>query len=573
MKKQVIKNATNPKKEKQEVQVKNQKAKKDEKPKTQEEIVYPPWTKPENLTEEDHKALKTFYEMYSKKEFDVALDFVSNLDTIVREEIPSEIWIEIGGEPTQNEEEVLKSNDEMEEVKPEQNEEFATADKLVYPPWTTPERLTEQDHKALKEFFELFNSGDHIAAFSFASNFDLEVRGAIPLEILLEEQFIPTNLDNVETTLTQTVEEELQSKENEEVKPEPKEIRKGSINLQNLFVLKNNRLLTLTEEYFIEESLYANEVKFQTKSDLEEFIIQNHRTLFGENTVIIDNTKSTNEYFPNMLLLDFNDMEKPRMYVVEINISDSSLGLLYARITHFFAYFKNRSYQNEFLGELCNVIDTNDEVKNELEKWLNEEQGISQFLSDMLRNKPAILLIKDYENVVLDLMQAVYLDTWDKMVRQILIKRYYGNEDLILSVTPLFADIWKNEKSKRDEPIKFTENDHLCELPDRIRKIYNDIKTALLETDSNLEFNAKKHYISIRKNKNLAFLHLRRKNTDIVVMNPEADTRERIKHHRIKTLPPSVQRFWNGECCTIVVENSDNLDEVIELLKMIVGKA
>lgn len=452
-------------------------------------------------------------------------------------------------------------------------EESKTTEEIVYPSWTTPEHLEEKDHLALKKFYELFSAGDLSAAFRFASNFDLEVRGAIPLEILLEEQFIPTNLENAETTLTPSVKEEFQPNEKDEVKPVSKKIRTSSPNLLNLFVLKSNGLHNLTEDYFIEESLYANEAKFQSKSELEELIIQNHRVLFGENTVVIDNTQSANEYFPNLFLFDFSDRENPRLYVVEANISGSSLGLLYARVTHFLAYLKNRSYQNEFLAELSNVINSIDEVKIELKKWLNEEQGIPELLSDALKNKPAILLVKDYENVVLDLMQVVYLDTWDKMVRQILIKRYYGNEDLILSVTPLFADIWKSEKSKKIEPVKFTENDHLCELPDRVRKIYNDIKTALLEIDSSLEFNAKKHYISIRKNKNLAFLHLRRKTTDIVVMNPEVDTRGRIQHHKIKTLPPSVQRFWNGECCTIVVENSDNLDEVIELLKMIVGKA
>ena len=86
---------------------------------------------------------------------------------------------------------------------------------------------------------------------------------------------------------------------------------------------------------------------------------------------------------------------------------------------------------------------------------------------------------------------------------------------MIYSTNPLFTDIWKTGKSKNEETVKITENDHLCELPDRIRKIYNEIKTALLEVDSSLEFNPKKHYISIRKNKNLAFLHLRRKQADI----------------------------------------------------------
>jgi len=55
-------------------------------------------------------------------------------------------------------------------------------------------------------------------------------------------------------------------------------------------------------------------------------------------------------------------------------------------------------------------------------------------------------------------------------------------------------------------------------------------------------------------------------------MNPEDDTRENIKHHVIKSLPVSVQKFWNGASCTIIIENSVNLDEVIDLLKKMIGK-
>ncbi len=572
MKKQIAKKATSHKKETPVAQKKNQKTNPKEESQATEELVYPSWTTPEHLSEKDHKALKKLYELYREKEFDVALDFASNLDTIVREEIPSEIWKEIGGNLTQNGEDELKNKNEIEEVKPGQEEGYPTKEQLDYPSWTTPENLTEEDHNALKKFYELFTSGSITSAFSFASNFDIEVRGAIPLEILLEEQLIPTQENKVETNLTPTGEAELQTNEQEEVKSEQKKVQRNLTHFLCPYVLKDGELEVLTSDNFIGKD-DINEAKFHTKSDLEEFVIQNHRTLFGENTLIIDNTKSTNEYFPNVFLVDFNSGENPKMYLIEISTSDNSLGLLYARITNFLALLKNKSYQNEFLVTLCNIISANDEVKNEMKQWLNEGQKGSEFLSDMLKNKPAILLVKDYENVVLDLMQAVYLDTWGKMVRQILVKKYYCKEDTIYDVNPAFVDIWKNEKSKKEGGIQLTENDHLCELPDRIRKIYNDIKTALLETDGSLEFNPKKHYISIRKNKNLAFLHLRRKNVDIVVMNPEEITRERIKHHHIKTLPASVQKFWNGECCTIVVENSDNLDEVIELLKMVVWKA
>ena len=50
-----------------------------------------------------------------------------------------------------------------------------------------------------------------------------------------------------------------------------------------------------------------------------------------------------------MFLIDFNDREKPRLYIIETNLSEDNLGILYARITHFIASIKNKAYQNDFL--------------------------------------------------------------------------------------------------------------------------------------------------------------------------------------------------------------------------------
>lgn len=445
-------------------------------------------------------------------------------------------------------------------------------EKMDYPLWTMPEYLNDKDHKELKRVFELYKENKFELALNYASDLDTIVRDEIPLDIWKE----------IGGSLTSSGEEELKSNEenqetieNVEVKEEvilgKIEVLNGSIDFQNQHVLLNGKLFVPKGDYFVGGEK-IDEAKFHTKSDLEDFIIQNYKTLFGENTIIIDNTKSRNEYFPDMFLFDFQDKEKPRMYIIESNLTDDNLGLLYARITHFIASIKNKVYQNDFLTKLCNAIYASDKAKDDLGIWLTEEQELTAFLSGLLENKPAILLIKDNNNVVLDLMQTVYVETWGKMLRQILVKKFYCNDDKIYSVNPLFVDIWRNGKQKKEEIIKVSENDHLCELPDRIRSIYKSIKTSLLEMDSSLEFNPKKHYISIRKNKNLAFIHLRRKQVDIVVMNPADNTRELIKHYKIKTLPASVQKFWNGECCTIVVENSDSLDEVIDLLKMVVGK-
>ena len=466
------------------------------------------------------------------------------------------------------------ANNEMEKkAKQTPNINNKNNEKMDYPLWTMPEHLNDKDHKELKRVYELYKENKFELALNFASDLDTIVRDEIPLDIWKE----------IGGTLTPSGEEELINIEEnqetiekvevkEEVIPENNEVLKGLIDFQNQYVLINGKSFVPKRDYFVGGEK-IDEAKFHTKNDLEDFIIQNHKTLFGENTILIDNTKSRNEYFPDMFLIDFENKEKPKMYIIETNHSEDNLGLLYARITHFIASIKNKAYQNDFLTKLCNVIYTSDKAKDDLGIWLTEEQELTSFLSGLFENKPAIILFKDNDNVVLDLMQIVYVETWGKMLRQILVKKYYCNDDTIYSVNPLFVDIWKNGKQKTEETVKVSENDHLCELPDRIRNIYKSIKTSLLEVDILLEFNSKKHYISIRKNKNLAFIHLRRKQVDIVVMNPEDNTRERIKHHRVKTLPASVQKFWNGDCCTIVVENADNLEEVIGLLKVVVGKA
>ena len=508
MKKNNTQKADNKKNSNVSAQNQNEKKNKNGKQESKTSMDYPAWTSPVHLEEKDHKDLKRFYELYKEGKFEVALQFTLNFDTIVREEIPTDIWEEIGGVV------ISTKEDETKEESENQTEEVMEQENI--------EKITTEDE-----------------------------------ERSLEQQENKNDVESIEPIL---------NKQNSAVVPEGKPVL---FLLKHGFLLRDSNIFTLNNVHFDERAVFS-EVKLSAKSELEELILQYHSTIFGENNVVIDNTKCSNEYFPDMFLVDFSDRVKPRIYIIEQYLQGNSLGLLYARITHFIASLSNKKYQNDFLSELNNVINADDKVKEELKERLNEEQDIAGLLSELIDNKPAILLLKDNENVTLDLMQSVYVHTWGKMLRQILIRKYFGEDETVYEVNPAFADIWKNERQKAEDAVIITENDHLCELPDRIRNIYRSIKSALLETDNSLEFNVKKHYISIKKEKNLAFIQLKRKNVDIVVMHPENETRELIQYHKIKSLVPSVQKFWNGECCTVIVENSDNLEEIIGLLKIVV---
>ena len=71
------------------------------------EMNYPDWTIPEHLNDKDHKDLKRVFELYKEGKYEIALNYAYGLDTIVRDEIPSEVWKEIGGLLTPKGEEAL----------------------------------------------------------------------------------------------------------------------------------------------------------------------------------------------------------------------------------------------------------------------------------------------------------------------------------------------------------------------------------------------------------------------------------------------------------------------------------
>ena len=302
-------------------------------------------------------------------------------------------------------------------------------------------------------------------------------------------------------------------------------------------------------------------------------VLVNSKTFFGENTLLFkSNNKLRDERFPDKFLFDFSNAEKPRIYFIEVVLPEEKIfEQCFMRITHLFALLRNKKYHEDLMWKLHGIVNSNEELKIELQALLQKHVGIPEFLSTLLEYRPFVLLVTAGEKSELSLYAETYTETWGKMLKTLIIRKYSNGEETTYPMSPAFVDLFKNDKSKPDV-IKSSEADHLLVVSETVRSIYIEIKTALLEADKGIEFNAKKIYISVRKSKNLAFFHLHKKKISLVVMHPEEDTRENIKYHVIKSLPASVQKFWNGSCCTIIIEYSVNLDEVIDLLKMIIAK-
>ena len=349
----------------------------------------------------------------------------------------------------------------------------------------------------------------------------------------------------------------------------PKEL---AFDFSQAYLSKGNVLQPKPAELLITKPVAR---KFQSEKELQQLVLKNTKILFGENTLLIDTKKNGIAFSggctPEGILLDLGNIEKPQIYLIKTALAKQNFSLFFMQMTVFFAFIKNRDNLNPLKEVIDQMINKNKELKKELMTEIMGKQ--TQLLyNSLLKQKPYVLLIMDAEKKELTEITETYSETWGSMVNLFVIKKFLSDKNTICTMQPDFADI--NKKAKKETgKVKSTEEDHLENVSDAVKDIYIKIKKELMKTDKTVEFNPKKFYISIRKNKNLAFMSLGRKRISLVVVNPEKETRKLIKHHEIKTLTEKVQKFWNGPSCTVMLENTDHLDEVINLLKKLVKEA
>lgn len=321
--------------------------------------------------------------------------------------------------------------------------------------------------------------------------------------------------------------------------------------------------------------------QFEKENDFELEVVKNSKKFFGKNSIYIDakkkiHTISLGNSIPDGFLFDMSDKKNPEFYIVEVELASHDFYRhIFPQITKFFGFFKNHKGQNDLIEKIFSHINEDDEVRKEFKKYLGEKE-IYKFIKDTIEKSQNILLVIDGDKKELPEIMETYTETWGKMVKLIQIKKYSNLTESIYTMHPDFENIEfaeiENEQEDDDIAQEYDESIHLEGVNEEIKNAYFKIKDYLLNIDPDLIFNPKKHYISIRKEKNIAFFILGRKKLKIVVLNPEEETRKIIKHHQIKSLTASVQKFWNGPSCAIILENEKNLDEVNILLKQLIEK-
>lgn len=315
------------------------------------------------------------------------------------------------------------------------------------------------------------------------------------------------------------------------------------------------------------------ETEFKAEEEFEKIVKENSKTLFGSKTIYFDlknkiDSKSLGSSIPDGFLFDFKDKENPEFYLVEVELEKHDFYKhIFPQITKFFAFFKNSTSRNNLIEKLFHFIKSNEQLEQEFKEHLGKKE-IYKALKDIIENSQNILLIIDENKPELQEVFETYTDTWDKMVKVEILKQYTANKKIIFTLNPDFEDIGFIQPSTDEETEeRYTEMFHTESIEDSTLIVYEKIKYSMLKLDSNIKINPQKYYISLRKNRNFAFIEVRKKRINIVIMLPYEKGVNTIKKHKVKQLAESVQKFYNGACFQVILENDENLEEIINALK------
>ncbi len=114
------------------------------------------------------------------------------------------------------------------------------------------------------------------------------------------------------------------------------------------YLLSGNTLHQLSTEY--SHSNAPIEEKFRSAKEMEKLVLDNCRTLFGQQTFLIPMPKKSESLFengftPSAFLLDVTDPAKPRFYFLDTALAGADFyGYVFPRITKFFLLPKNQEF-------------------------------------------------------------------------------------------------------------------------------------------------------------------------------------------------------------------------------------
>ncbi len=335
-----------------------------------------------------------------------------------------------------------------------------------------------------------------------------------------------------------------------------------------VFLIKGNTLSVAPE---MPESESPAQRNFKSAHEFERFVTLNWEPVFGERTIGIGANAEGLSFPWDAFLFDFS-AAKPRCYLLMVGMSREPFEKFFWAISRAFGYLRNPDFTRILIDVLTNNIVKDKRVCKGFQRYIGETP-ITEFIEEIIpRGK--VLFITDKDRPQYPDFALAYPETWDALLSVIYLRKYQVGKLQMLSMHPSLADFQEKPQVKEiKEKVIHTEDHHFAKSAATVRVLYDKLKKEAVKIDKSVAFNPNGgHYISMKKNggKNLAFFHFRKTTIYLVVKLDEKIVRKMVKKAEIKTLPPSVQKFWNGASTGLVFSTTDHLKEMTEVLKKLI---
>lgn len=208
-------------------------------------------------------------------------------------------------------------------------------------------------------------------------------------------------------------------------------------------ILKNN-------EYFLFD--FDDEIEF------EKAVIENQKYLFGLDSIYVDIKKrfgkDNHRGIPDAFLIDFYDVKKPQLYIVENEIASHDV---YAHISEQIVRFGTITITsaNQIRDLLIKAIENEPKTKKEIEKYLPKTvfKTITELMLFLTENDIKIVVAINEITADLNLVFKIFKNPPDV----VLLQRYLYGNDISYYYEPMREEIEdiESDKTKTGDAIDF----------------------------------------------------------------------------------------------------------------------
>lgn len=159
----------------------------------------------------------------------------------------------------------------------------------------------------------------------------------------------------------------------------------------------------------------------------------------------------------------------------------------------------------------------------------------------------------DFKNIPVDLVKVTRYE--DDIIEIDFIKKTSN-----VKVQDIQMESIQNDVNK--EIIVYTEEDHLSKVSDNIKRVYEELKTRIIELDD-IDVEAKKLYIAFKGIRNIADIELHKNKLKIYINMKRGSLNDPLKLTKDIS---GIGHWGNGDYC-IIIDKKDDIDNVIPLVK------